>query len=570
MGHIQEELNWERDLWDAFPQLSTNVLQSISWLQRFGKISNGLHKLNKDYGKGLAKLVKKESKTGEEGTSVGVCHKGLMQHLLSLAGKHKQIAVSLGSLAREYDGEAKRLIEEHKTAESEAKKLQGELESSKSKLEKSREKFQKRQIEADRAEDDLNKAEPDTRVSRAELEKLKENADDRRARANRSRDEYSQQLLLTNSHQRGFYRETWPNIFKRLQTVGNDAGEGVNEMLSKLVSGGLDQWPEPIDAWGEIDNFRELLDYRGDFSSFVICSKSGNPCPKDFSFVEPPKNSSFAPMTTMGTLRRSISRQSLRYRTSTFPKTSGKFPSMFSVRNGSIRSHKRSQSNTSEIEKSTDTIDQIEEEETLDDKKQDTETEAVSQELKMLTSTINSYVEEDDLSSVPINADMNGHNERYVDSELADENEPENENETDHEVVITPTEHEKSKKNPFESELDQGCDVESSLDSVPIHNGIQSEESVTEDENYKIKNENEIIDVNHCDEEKADIIDATSSKFEKEETFENNNVEIKIIENHEKEVDSNDNISINGRNYKYDDRKNPFMDEVFDETLTSV
>merc|ERR1719450_1572725 len=183
-------------------------------------------------------------------------------------------------------------------------------------------------------------------------------------------------------------------------------------------------------------------------------------------------------MTTMGTLRRSISRQSLRYRTSTFPKTSGKFPSMFSVRNGSIRSHKRSQSNTSEIEKSTDTIDQIEEEETLDDKKQDTETEAVSQELKMLTSTINSYVEEDDLSSVPFNADMNGHNERYVDSELADENEPE------HEVVITPTEHEKNKKNPFESELDQGCDVESSLDSVPIHNGIQSEESVTEDENY--------------------------------------------------------------------------------------
>ena len=263
MGHRQEEPNWETELWDAFPQLSDNVLQSISWLQRFGKISNGLHKLNKDYGKGLAKLVKKESKSGEDGTSVGVCHKGFMQHLLGLAGKHKQIAVSLGALAREYDGEAKRLIDEHKTVESEAKKLQGELESSISKLDKSREKYQKRQIEADHAEDSLSKAEPDNSVSRAELERLKENADDRRARANRSQEEYSQQLLLTNSHQKGFYRESWPKIFSQIQSVGKDAADGVHEMLSKLVSGGLDQWPEPVEAWGEIDNFRELLDYRG-------------------------------------------------------------------------------------------------------------------------------------------------------------------------------------------------------------------------------------------------------------------------------------------------------------------
>merc|ERR1719427_707460 len=384
MGHMQED-HWETELWDVFPKLSTNVLQSISWLQRFGKISNGLHKLNKDYGKGLAKLVKKESKTAEDGSSVGVCHKGLMQHLLSLAGRHKQIAVSLGALAREYDGEAKRLIEEHKTVETEAKKLQGELNTSIGKLDKTREKFEKRQIEADHAEDCLSKAEPDASVSRAELEKLKENADDRRARANRSREEYSQQLLLTNSHQKGFYRETWPKMFSQIHQVGKEAEDGVNEMLSKLVSGGLDQWPEPVEAWGEIDNFRELLDFKGDFASFTIWSKSGNPYPKDFSFVEPPKNSgAFTPLTTMGTLRRSISRQSLRYRTSTFPINSTKFPSMFSLRNGSVKSHRRTQSmksNTENGETSTDTIDKIDEEETGNVKKQVALT--VSQELKL-------------------------------------------------------------------------------------------------------------------------------------------------------------------------------------------
>ena len=137
MGHRGQELPWENELWDAFPQLSSNMLQSISWMQKFVRISTGLHKLNKDYGKGLSKLVKKEGKMAEDGTSIGVSHKGMMQHLLGLAGKHKQIAVSLGGIAREYEGEAKRLLEEHKTIESEAKKLQGELKSSIEKLEKS-------------------------------------------------------------------------------------------------------------------------------------------------------------------------------------------------------------------------------------------------------------------------------------------------------------------------------------------------------------------------------------------------------------------------------------------------
>lgn len=589
MGHRQEEPNWETELWDAFPQLSDNVLQSISWLQRFGKISNGLHKLNKDYGKGLAKLVKKESKSGEDGTSVGVCHKGFMQHLLGLAGKHKQIAVSLGALAREYDGEAKRLIDEHKTVESEAKKLQGELESSISKLDKSREKYQKRQIEADHAEDSLSKAEPDNSVSRAELERLKENADDRRARANRSQEEYSQQLLLTNSHQKGFYRESWPKIFSQIQSVGKDAADGVHEMLSKLVSGGLDQWPEPVEAWGEIDNFRELLDYRGDFSSFVIWSKSGNPCPKDFSFVEPPKNSAFTPLTTMGTLRRSISRQSLRYRTSTFPRNSAKFPSMFSLRNGSTKSHRRSQSNIEDIQKSNDTIDQIDEEETGNVKKEADVT--VSQELKILTTTINSYVEDDDaVSSSTPHIETNGHDTSYADLEVEIENEPdkastpienekeeENPFETIEEVgTLIESEKDKEKENPFENELENNCDMKSSEKENPFEpekveiNGIGSDKSFKDDESCKNSEDSKLTEAHHSDIIETNGIDVKSYKSDEIEIVPKKEAEVKAVENGKMEVDDNDNISITGKNYKYDDRKNPFMDEIFDDSLTAV
>ena len=89
------------------------------------RLSSGLHKLNKDYGKGLAKLVKKETKSGsgEEGSSLTVSHKASLAHLTVLAARHKQIAVSLGNLSKEYDSHVTRLLEQHKTVELEGRRM---------------------------------------------------------------------------------------------------------------------------------------------------------------------------------------------------------------------------------------------------------------------------------------------------------------------------------------------------------------------------------------------------------------------------------------------------------------
>ena len=253
---------------------SENVVQTIGWLQKYVRLSNGLHKLNKDYGKGLAKLVKKETKSGsgEEGSSLTVSHKACLAQLTLLAGRHKQIAVSLGNLAKEYDCHVTRLLEQHKTVELEGKRMQHDLDINIKKLSKSREKFDRRQFESDRAEDHLLKAEPDTRISRAELEKIKELADEAKIRATRAREEFSLQLSLTNKHQRGFYQESWPGLYSRLRLVGREAEEGVQDLLTRLVSGGLDQWPEPMEAWGELDNCRELLDFKGETGE---CEQAG-------------------------------------------------------------------------------------------------------------------------------------------------------------------------------------------------------------------------------------------------------------------------------------------------------
>jgi len=154
-------LGWEAELWDAWPQLSNHSLHSVAWLQRYARISSGLHKLNKEYGKGLSKLVRKEARRGEEGRSLGSAHAALLEHITAVAARHKELATSLGSLAREGTREADRLLEEHKGAEAEAKKLKAAMDSSVDKLTKARDRYEKRVGEAELAEGRLAKAEPD-------------------------------------------------------------------------------------------------------------------------------------------------------------------------------------------------------------------------------------------------------------------------------------------------------------------------------------------------------------------------------------------------------------------------
>ena len=104
----------------------------------------------------------------------------------------------------------------------------------------------------------------------------------------------------------------------------------------------------------------------GDFLSFVILTKSCNPVPQDFIFSEPSKDDIWnTPRSRFGSLRRSISRQSLRYRSQTLQRSSGRFSSMFSLRHQSTklsRKNVRPPGNN----KSFDSIDKIDEDENND------------------------------------------------------------------------------------------------------------------------------------------------------------------------------------------------------------
>ena len=109
--------------------------------------------------------------------------------------------------------------------------------------------------------------------------------------------------------------------------------------------------------------------FSGDFSSFVVLSKSGNPIPQDFPFTEPIKREVFSPSRTpFGSLRRSISRTSVRYRSPSLLGSS-MFPSMFSLRGDSRssklarKSYRKEKSNGGN--KSLDSIDKIAEDDEL-------------------------------------------------------------------------------------------------------------------------------------------------------------------------------------------------------------
>jgi len=247
-------------------------------------------------------------------------------------------------LAREGAREADRLLEEHKGAEAEAKKLKAGMDSSAEKLTKARDRYEKRVGEAELAEARLAKAEPDPAVSRFDLERAREEADEKKGRAERARQEYGVQLDVTNSQHRGFYRETWPRVFARMREVSKEAGQEVVRHLEKLGEVGEEGWPVPEEAWTRLASSVQLIDLRGDFDTFVMLTKTGNPLPQEHAFIE--STGSGARLASglgykMGSLRRSMSRSSLRYRTSTFPRSPAKFSSMVNIRS-SLKLHRRS------------------------------------------------------------------------------------------------------------------------------------------------------------------------------------------------------------------------------------
>ena len=137
----------------------------------------------------------------------------------------------------------------------------------------------------------------------------------------------------------------------------------------------------------------------------------------------------------------------------------------------------------------------------------------------------------------------------------------------------TPIRRKKNEMNSFENELETNCDMkcieeEIHCESIKVEiNGIESGTSLNDDESCKDSKENETTESDYSTTVETNGIDVNSCKSDEVEIVLSKEVGVKIAENPELEVNSNDNISITGRNYNYDDRKNPFMDENFDEPI---
>ena len=87
-------------------------------------------------------------------------------------------------------------------------------------------------------------------------------------------------------------------MFSKLRRVSQDAEEGVNDLMTRLVCGGMDQWPDPGEAWGELDHCRQMLDFKG-FVSELNSVDTHTACTlmsKSLKFLMPCQNYTIALM----------------------------------------------------------------------------------------------------------------------------------------------------------------------------------------------------------------------------------------------------------------------------------
>jgi len=260
----------------------------------------------------LFKLVKAQrERGGPDGRSMGKCWDGVIGHIGAVSEKHKQLATVLGDIGRTYSEEAGLLAEEQRDLEQSSKKLQSDLDSSILDLERTKEKYFRRQLEAEKSEDALLRSEDDEKVTADELEKLRDAADEKKAKYNKAREEYSAQLSSTNILQSDFYQNSWPNLISGMRGVAERGVESIISLLRRLDLLARDEWGDLGLVSDEMENSME-----DDFDVFLNWVKSGNLPPTEFTFEETCKPG-MLPLGTMGTLRKSISRASLRLSGST-------------------------------------------------------------------------------------------------------------------------------------------------------------------------------------------------------------------------------------------------------------
>lgn len=315
---------WEDKLWDRLPHMIKYTRTSLEWVDRYVKLTVGLQKLHKDYSKGLSKLIKTQKNKGVDARSMGRCWIGVIGHLGAVSDKHKQLATVLGDIGRKYGEECDLLTEEQRTLEENSRRFQGNLDTSIVQLEKAKEKFFRRQFEAEKAENALIRGEEDDKINNDELEKIRDNADEKKEKYNKARDEYSSQLAETNALQTEFYKDLWPGVLSGMRGIAERSMDCIVSLLRRLDLLGQDE----LSNLGVIaDEMEEAIDE--DFESFMNWVKSGNSPPGDFTFEETCKPGTVS-FSTMGTLRKSLSRASLRITSS--PVIGAGFGSRLSLR----------------------------------------------------------------------------------------------------------------------------------------------------------------------------------------------------------------------------------------------
>merc|ERR1711915_391711 len=141
--------------------------------------------------------------------------------------------------------------------------------------------------------------------------------------------------------------------------------------------------------------------------------------------------------------------------------------------------------------------------------------------------------------------------------------------------TCTSEDNQKRDANPFETECDNRASDDSEMVTVPEENESSVQENESEESKEKDDLSKDVEVMNEIEENETNSLEmngnhSISSKSEAFEFEEKEVTAFEISDTKHPDVESYDSMIIASKNYKYDDRKNPFMDEVYDESLTVI
>ncbi|XP_077986037.1 formin-binding protein 1-like isoform X2 [Glandiceps talaboti] len=285
-------MSWGTELWDQYEVIEKHTKYGIEFVEKYHLFVKDRCRIENEYAAALRKLAKSytpKKKENENGYTYTWSKQfaNLVKEVGDLAGQHEVISESLTTdVVRASEDLVKELKSERKKFLQEGTKVHVALAASLKAQEQARKSYEAAHKASENAKLKYSEAEADMNLPRAQVEKARGQMNSKMQVCEDCKNEYLLQLENTNTHQRNYYSNALPQVFKQLQDLDEHRIDTLAELYKKFADDHRNVLPIVTKCLDCITVAGNAVDHAADSQSVIDRYKTGLDPPDDIVFID--------------------------------------------------------------------------------------------------------------------------------------------------------------------------------------------------------------------------------------------------------------------------------------------